>query len=828
VCAPSPQARRLSAVLQVQADPQQIARMAHRARPYDYLPAVLAEIERDGAPEYLPFAIRGYAELGFYGPARELLDRLDPAARQSPELAAVRAKLAHHRTGQLSWTTCAGRFRRNLEILLRRDGGFAVIAQAWADAADQYELYRAADGNYQVCRRDSGGRRWLPALADHQAWARQQQLQHDEKALMPEPYLFEGLGRGHYFRRVYRATLDTFLGYSCALYVVERDPLPLAICLHLHDWREVLADPRVMIFVGDDCLERFAAALEADDDLPLPRLCMQLPRWSPGSDPSPVEVVNQVGRRRRRREEEVFARIQARYADRDASYWARRFAEALAGQGPPLRILSAVSVHTSYLQYSMRDAHQAFEQLGCHTRLLTEQSDHHCISPLTYGRAIEEFDPDLFFVIDHLRGGHERILPANLPMFTWDQDLLPHAINAQTVRTMGPLDVLGGICKRHCVITLGCDERRVVSAIMPTNPNEYSADPVPETERAPYRCDVSYVSHASQTPRQFHEQEVGQLEDRELRRFMAELYEVAVERSRRQPICGGRSLDVLAEAERRSGLRINDPNVRKHLVGWYLWRLADRLYRHQALEWVGRWARETDRRFHLYGRGWENHPTLKPFARGVAGNGQELRCIYQASSINLQLMPAGFLHQRALDGLAAGGFFLARRGGSDYESVAIGRILDRLAELGLTSLADPRALHDDELQAAIGEYERQTGRQCDPSDPGYLVSLRILAEHPSPGALFPRFGELLFDDPDSFGRAADRFVDNAPLRREIAEQMRQVVLDRFTYVETMQRFLHFMRDYLGQVAAEAGPAESQRSSRSHRRSAPGGPPCASC
>ena len=171
-------------------------------------------------------------------------------------------------------------------------------------------------------------------------------------------------------------------------------------------------------------------------------------------------------------------------------------------------------------------------------------------------------------------------------------------------------------------------------------------------------------------------------------------------------------------------------------------------------------------------------------------------------------MPAGFLHQRSLDGLAAGGFFLARRGGSDYESIAIGRILDRLETLGISLLSDRRAADDRELQGAIAEYERQTGRRCDPADPTYLVSLRITAEHPSAGALFPRFEELLFDDAVSFRRAADRFVADASSRAQIVGQIREVVLDRFTCVKTMQRFLGFMRDYLVRTAAAGQSADN--------------------
>ena len=65
--------------------------------------------------------------------------------------------------------------------------------------------------------------------------------------------------------------------------------------------------------------------------------------------------------------------------------------------------------------------------------------------------------------------------------------------------------------------------------------------------------------------------------------------------------------------------------------------------------------------FGLYGAGWEKHPELGPHARGTIDYGRDLEALTQQTRINLQLEP--FIptqHQRLLDGLAAGGFFLSR------------------------------------------------------------------------------------------------------------------------------------------------------------------------
>ncbi|HUU83728.1 MAG TPA: hypothetical protein VM243_09510 [Phycisphaerae bacterium] len=778
-------------------------RAAAPSTPYDYLPSILARIDRGEGDALLPAAIRGYVQLGLYGPARELLDRLDPVALQSPDLAALRQTLTGQHTGQLSWNTCAGRLGRNLDVLVRRDERFAAIAEAWNAARDAYELYRTTDGNYQLCRRDSQNRRcWLGGLADHKQWAGRQPLQHDQRISMPNPYLLEGLGHGHYFRRVYDTTQDTFLGFSCALYVLERDPVAFAIALNLHDWRQVFADPRVMVFVGHDCLDRLATVLEADPDLPLPLSCVQLPRWSPELDPKPIDTVSRITAQRRHSGDEALARIEAQYAGRDTRYWAKRFAEALGGQGPPLRILSAVSIHTTFLQYSMRDAHHAFEQLGCRTRLLTEQSNHHVISETAYHRAIEEFDPDLFFLIDHLRGGHERLLPANLPMFTWDQDSLPQTFNRRVCATIGPLDVIAGLGKRHAVRALGVPRDKCLLAHVPTSLETFNPQRLPDHELAPYACDVSYVSNASQTPEEFHDEQRGQLEDDAGRDVLDQLYQMIRRAAGGPQINGHRGNELIHLIEGETGLQLAD-EFRNWLSQWYLWRLVDRIFRHQTLDWVAQWATQRGRTLHLYGHGWDNHPTLGPFARGFARNGHELRCIHQASAINLQVFPGGFIHQRAIDGLASGGFFLTRRTMADMDGPVVRRLCRRCDDLGINSTRQLLESPDPELQAALRAYREWSADPMDPDDPTLLPDLRMQAEHFTAVDVFPRFKDIVFDDQASFVALADRFVDDADLRAELTGGMHQAVVKHFSYDRQMQRFLQFHADYL-KGRAQAG------------------------
>ncbi|MCH7702193.1 MAG: glycosyltransferase family 1 protein [Planctomycetes bacterium] len=772
------------------------------SNPYQELAALGMHGDRISDPQVLLRAAQLYVQLGLAASARELLAGI-PENGHSAERAALIEMLISARDGRISWGTCNGRFRRNIDAWAARCPEAGELPSIWDAVQDKYQLYRTVDGNYQLrSTPETGGGRWLSALADHRRLDEARPLPYDEKSLMPAPCVFEGLGFGWYFRRVHEATQHTFLNFSAPLFVVEPDPIWFAISLHLHDWRDVLGDPRVMLFVGSDAIPRFERALNADRDLQLPGAHVYGHAWNVTRDGSVIKAVERAGRRRERLNRRSLGRMQARYADRTAMYWAQRFATALNGDGPPLRILAVTSRYTTFLQYSMRDAVHALESLGHRTKLLIEPSDHHALGSASYHRAILDFDPDLYFILDHLRYSHRRHLPDNLPMFTWDQDLLPHVFTRQHIAQQGPLDVIGGITKRHCVTGLGCDEQRYCNAIMPTDPDVYSAEPLPDEDLKPYRCDVSYVSNASQTAASFHEQERAKLDDPRGKRLLDVLYEGVI-RLAQQGLVGmdGRRRRLLADAQRRTGTTIQNDDLLNYLENWYLWRLGDRIYRHQALEWVADWVQRTGRRFHLYGRGWDTHPRFAAYARGVAQNGRELRCVYQATAINLQIMPSGFIHQRSMDGLAAGGFFLTRSTPADHNTVPIRRVLGRLEAVGAAGLDDPRAAADTELQLALREYERQTGHKWDPADEHYLTTLRIAAEQPAAGEVFPEFGTVLFNNGDEFADRAEHFLSQPSLRRSVADRMRRIVLERFTYQRTMERFLHFMRDYLARMAS---------------------------
>ncbi|MCH7812847.1 MAG: hypothetical protein IID40_02380 [Planctomycetes bacterium] len=776
---------------------------------YEYLNAALAHLARHpgDADDVRLQAAQAFLQLGLAAPAHELLETAGPAVQGHPEFSRMLTRIPAS-LGRRSWASRKTRLQRNLDVLAR--GGFAVeaIAQRWEEVSQQYELYVDNRGVEQVRFRPTGQAGvWLPLLGDHRRLAAAAPLPPDHEQLMPGPYVFEGLDLGWTFARIWEQTADTFLGYSSALYVVEPEAALIALVLHLHDWTKLLADPRVKLFVGPDCTGQFEQAMLDARDWPIPTQAYRLSTHRPGPQPDARTAVATVIDTRSRRVADSLAAVEARYRDRDAAYWARRYAAALDGSGPPLRVLAAVSTHTSFLQYSMRDARQAVEKLGHQFRILTEATAYEKPGAATYHREILRFDPDLFFILDHIRPSFAGLVPTNLPIMTWDQDALPGVFTEEKVRQMSPLDTLVGLPHYECLARFDCDPRQFLAVQMPTNPEQWDGSQLSEADLEPYRCDVSYVSHASQTPEAFHEAELAAYNDPNVRRLLNDMLPAALAIvDAGQPIKGHTLRRVLADSERRTGVRVTHDELRDRLIGWHLWRLCDRKFRHQALEWAAAWAAARGKSLRIYGNGWDKHPTLAPYAAGPAANGHELLCIYRASKINLQLMPAGFIHQRALDGLAAGAFFLTRVGDGDVRDPRHLPLEAKIRELGLQSGAEVLRSSDRELRQAYVDLSRYHGFGDDQHEDLYHF-LRVDAGWQYAADAFGRMAELSFNDASSFARAADRFVDDADGRRAVADEMRPIVVDRYSYQATLRRFLRFAGDYFAALATD-GPAKS--------------------
>jgi len=783
---------------------EQMLALLNAGRGYEFLNLAVPYLETRTDDDFVRLmAAREYLTLNLVLPARELLEAAFIEGNGSSDLETVRCSVSMLPALPVPWSRYANRFEENLAALSQRGEEAARIREAWSRHGTDFQLFIDRNRAPQVRRRNAQAKwSWVLSLANHRTADDNRPLPDDIKQITPGPYLFEGLGCGRFFERVYEATHDTFLGYSCPLFVVEPDAAALAVVLYLNDWRRILSDPRVLLFVGDDCLDRLRRCWDADLDLPWPQRAFTFGTFPADYKPGAVAVVQEAGLAREREVRDSLADLEKRYTARNIYYWADRFAEALSDRpgAPGLRILAAVSTHTTFLQHSMRDARRAFESLGHQVRVLTEDRPFTIIGPLTYHNAIREFDPDLFFILDHLRPECEIQIPKNLPILTWDQDQLPQVFTKLNLKRIAPHDFVAGCSKLHC-LSLGCDPRQFLNAYVPTCPEQFGGEAPNDDELRRYTCEVSYVSHASQTPKAFHEHERISYGNPAITRLLDAMYELLPEQLARYRVVDGMVMgDVLDEALRRCRVASVEPDLRSRLCGWYLWRLGDRMFRHQALEWVAAWATRSGRSLRIYGNGWEKHPTLAPFAAGPVDNGRELFCVYRASHINLQLMPAGFVHQRSLDGLVAGGFFLSRYVPDDLRGKILRRLTARIKELGVGDTPALLAHGDAELRTLLHDYVGERLSRAGQFSFDLLTQLRVNAERTYPDEAFGDLPEILFDSAEQFAALADRFILDAPARRALTQRMRAAVIEHFSYRPTMKRFLRAMADYLHAAA----------------------------
>jgi hypothetical protein len=274
---------------------------------------------------------------------------------------------------------------------------------------------------------------------------------------------------------------------------------------------------------------------------------------------------------------------------------------------------------------------------------------------------------------------------------------------------------------------------------------------------------------------------------------------------------------VLLDDNIKSG---NSPlsDAARHTMILHLRSISDRAFRHVALGWVAEYCRKNNRTLRLYGKGWESHPQFAQFAAGFLPPGEEVRALYQASDINLQIIESGFLHSRSLDGLAAGGFFLYRLApeARDLDGTEKARLLmtQRAFETNCITFGQLDASTDPLI---VGPWAHARG-VIPPGKPNERCRmLDIWQAAPSEETQFPHLDEITFASQQDFNAMADRFLASEDLRRSVAARLRQVVIDRFSYDARWKQFLSGITAGLLQASQEmtatkASPAEPGNSS----------------
>ncbi len=467
-----------------------------------------------------------------------------------------------------------------------------------------------------------------------------------------QPVLIVGEDMGWLWNGIYRLPCQTPAapGHRPPLFFLIGDIERLWVMLHIHDWRDLLADGRVRLSVGPDAFDHFRQSLVTDTGTPWPKISVRVDPTLWSGEPTLDQVLTEAGAQ----SNEIFRGHQEQFRLSYSGTTAESIS-AMLSSGLPLKVLGVTSRFTTFLQHSMRDWLAAFSRLGHRTRLFIEDHDHEICNGLGIAAACAEFQPDLVVVIDHYRSELSGI-PPQVPTVMWVQDALPNMFRPEAGAAQGPLDYVLGFARMKMLYEYGYPADRYMPAVVGCDERRFVRERLSSEDLAKYKCDVSFVSHASATAETLLKAEIercaaaGPLLSRVFEQLRA-VYQAGKFITEPTDI-----RQMIDQALVDTKLSVPGSEIPK-LMDIFSQRINNALFRHQTLKWVA----DSGADLRLYGRGWENHPTLARYARGVADNNSQLSAIYRASLVSLHASPHGAVHQRLMEGLACGGFFMIRR-----------------------------------------------------------------------------------------------------------------------------------------------------------------------
>lgn len=745
----------------------------------------------------------GGAALGIVTPIRRAVSAAPLAAEVQRGLLARLGSVE----SRISWSQLATQFDANLAALALREAAVGGpqfvddIRAAWRESVGKLELYRGRDGATQIAVRNAPvGQMWLPGLAPHNRLVDAATLRSQWNGRIIRTLAIHGIGLGDFALDAIRASRQTFLQFSPLVALIEPTALAWAVALHLHDWRDVLRESRVRICAGTGAYAQFDEIL-GDIDRHVPVLLRGGPAW-PGECQDSELAVRVKDAETKRAQRQASHPILARDAagEADSADWGGRLAAAARGERT-LSVLGVTSRFTTVLQYAMRDWLFAFERAGHRTEVVIEPDDHAHFSPLRVQDAIERVEPDVILLIDHLQYEYDALFPTRIPAVCWIQDNLPHLFRPEAGRGVRPLEFVIGNGFEECVGRFGFPAARFLPARIPTNPAKLCDATETEDDLAPYRCDVMYctnvVTSFDERLARCRKQYFG-----DAGAFFARAFEM-LEADMRHPWFDGHyNIDALVRrTESELGLECRDPALRNSMTNELL-SLADQRLREDSVRAAARWADETGSRFHLYGLGWESRAEFAKFARGPVEHGLPLGRAFRAAKIALHVGVNSALHQRVLDGLAAGGFMLIQDKLSDT-AYALNAGLVRWYEERRP--ATPFNLCAADLPPPLDDWVRRL-RYWGGLTPEGSVTVRepdidwwyqlVQANTETPSAVWPDFMQVQFHGAAGLAERIAYFLSHDEERREIAARMRSAVVERFTYDALVRETLRFMADRL--------------------------------
>lgn len=577
-----------------------------------------------------------------------------------------------------------------------------------------------------------------------------------------------------------------------SVYVFEPCPEVLIQTFMIQAWHEPgspITAPWFYWFLGKDAIARFGVMATDDPMLRLPRGLASL-----SSIHLPVIECSKAIVEQRHHELE---QLRPKVMEHARSCTAERL-EELFGDNPPRppRVIVVTSLFTSVLRFSAKDVCDSLRELGWEVEYSLETSQDRRLSHLGLWRKVLDFKPDCFFLIDHNRHEYNDMFPEPIPVVNWIQDHLSVLCDPRAGQRIGTRDFVLLASRPTYVQKYDYPDRQCIDLAKLSKPPQ-----IPDhwDTTGP---DLLYVSNASA--------QGDELVQRFRERFLpgercaevseAVVYELMDRYSRGEPVLSTREIGrMLDDAVARQGYLINSPTLRDRIRDTLWLPVNDALYRQQGLVWAADIADELGLTLEIYGKGWENHPRLARYAKGTVDYGADLEELTRSAAINLRLEPYPTLsHQRMIDGLFAGGFFLSRRFAPDQLFTDLLTLVDQHAAPGIETLGEARQRIDSVYRDRLDQLAQECsecygeGSEWDPVVAGRISeSIGVLR---SGQPALPGLTDIEFNDQNQLRACVQRFVSDPEERRSIQSRQRQAALATFSYTSGMQRVFREIRD----------------------------------
>jgi len=344
----------------------------------------------------------------------------------------------------------------------------------------------------------------------------------------------------------------------------------------------------------------------------------------------------------------------------DAYYGPLGKKEILANlQNRKPRILFHTCLFTTALQYFVRDCVVACDNLGIPNKVLIEKSNIHRVSNPVLVTAIDEFKPDIVFLIDHFRT--EFTVPDNVIYVSWIQDLINVVTAPETPASIGPLDFIlnAFISDRRILLDLGYPNESIIEGSLSANPNIYKKYDIDREEERRYSSDICLFSNAGNPEtglKTFLEYVADSPIYPALEKLSKEAYREMYEAFYNEQIIYSQKdfKAFLARCFEINNITANDTAL-NYLADRWRDEVGFRILRSIPIEWL----HERGYNMKIWGSEWLDHPLLHKYAQGVAANGETLSRIINCSKIVLGTNPAATLHPRVFETIMSDSFYIA-------------------------------------------------------------------------------------------------------------------------------------------------------------------------